>query len=81
LAARIRALRSKDQGGQNVAEKNRTKGVSPTAVFRSPSRYCGEAYTVLLGEVKIAILFLIISKIFFFFENASDAAIINYQLQ
>jgi hypothetical protein len=22
----------------NVAEKNRTKGVSPTAVFRSPSR-------------------------------------------
>jgi hypothetical protein len=24
--------------GQNVAEKNRTKGVSPTAVFRSPSR-------------------------------------------
>jgi hypothetical protein len=24
--------------GQNVAEKNRAKGVSPTAVFRSPSR-------------------------------------------
>jgi hypothetical protein len=27
------------------------KGRSPTTVFRSPSRYCGEAYTDLLCEV------------------------------
>jgi hypothetical protein len=26
------------QGGQNVVEKNRTKGANPTAVFRSPGR-------------------------------------------
>ena len=38
LRLQIRALRSKDQQPQNVAEKNRTKGASPTAVFRSPSR-------------------------------------------
>ena len=38
LRLRIRALRSKDQQPQNVAEKNLTKGVSPTAVFRSPNR-------------------------------------------
>jgi hypothetical protein len=35
-----------------VAEKNRTKGASPTAVFRSPSRpKGGEAYTDLLCDV------------------------------
>jgi hypothetical protein len=33
LAARIRALRSKDQGGQNVAEKNRTKALSADCGF------------------------------------------------
>jgi hypothetical protein len=37
---------------KNVAEKNRTKGASPTAVFRSPSRPAGgEAHTDLLYAV------------------------------
>jgi len=31
-------LRSKDQQPQNVVERNRTKGASPTAVSRNPSR-------------------------------------------
>ena len=34
----------------NVAEKKRTKGASPTAFFRSPSRESGEAHTDLLCE-------------------------------
>jgi len=38
LRLRRRALRSKDQQPQNVVERNRTKGVSPTAVLRNPSR-------------------------------------------
>jgi hypothetical protein len=38
LRLRIRALRSKDQQPQNVAEKKPTKGVSPTGFFRNPSR-------------------------------------------
>jgi hypothetical protein len=33
LPARTRALRSKDQGWQNVAEKNRTKGVARLRFF------------------------------------------------
>jgi len=33
-----------------VAEKKRTKGASPTAFFRSPSRESGEAHTDLLGD-------------------------------
>jgi hypothetical protein len=47
-----RALRSNDPRPKCGGEKLH-KGRSPTAVFRSPSRYCGEAYTVLLCEVKI----------------------------
>ena len=35
LRLRRRALRSKDQQPQNVVERNRTKGVSPTAVLRN----------------------------------------------
>jgi hypothetical protein len=38
LAVAIKELRSNSSNRKNVAEKNRTKGVSPTAVFRSPSR-------------------------------------------
>jgi hypothetical protein len=57
LSARIRALRSKDQGWQNVAEKNRTKGVSPTAVFWSPRGFSPEAYTDLLGAVGLFFIF------------------------
>ena len=38
LRLRTRALRSKDQQPQNVVERNRTKGASPTAVLRNPSR-------------------------------------------
>jgi len=34
-----------------VAEKKRTKGASPTAFFRSPSRESGEAHTDLLNAV------------------------------
>jgi len=34
----------------NVAEKKRTKGASPTAFFRSPSRESGEAHTDLLHD-------------------------------
>jgi hypothetical protein len=55
----IEKLRSNFKAQKNVAEKNRTKGVSPTAVFRSPSRPTGgEAHTDLLGEVKIDSFFI-----------------------
>jgi hypothetical protein len=37
--------------------ENRTKGVSPTAVFRSPSRFSGEAFTVLLCAALLCIVF------------------------
>jgi len=43
-----------------VAEKKRTKGASPTAFFRSPSRESGEAHTDLLCAVPLFIIFLII---------------------
>jgi hypothetical protein len=36
---------------KNVAEKKRTKGASPTAFLRSPSRESGEAHTDLLCAV------------------------------
>jgi hypothetical protein len=39
------------QRTKNVTEKKRTKGASPTAFFRSPSRESGEAHTDLLCEV------------------------------
>jgi hypothetical protein len=51
LPARIRALRSKDQDWQNVAEKNRTKGVARLRFFVARAAEGGEAYTDLLGEV------------------------------
>jgi hypothetical protein len=45
-------LRSKDQGGQNVAEKNPTKGVARLGFFVAQNAARRFAYTVLLGEVK-----------------------------
>jgi hypothetical protein len=39
LPARIRALCSKDQGWQNVAEKNRTKGVARLRFFGARAAY------------------------------------------
>jgi len=45
------------QRTKNVVEKKRTKGVSPTAFFRSPSRPTGgEAHTDLLGAVIFAFI-------------------------
>jgi hypothetical protein len=41
---------------KNVAEQNTTKGASLTGVLRSPSRFSGEAFTVLLGEVPVAFI-------------------------
>jgi hypothetical protein len=48
----IKELRSSSSNSKNVAERKPQKGRSPTAVFRSPSRFSGEAYTILLSAVK-----------------------------
>jgi hypothetical protein len=55
----------------NVAERKQHKGRSPTAVFRSPSRFSGEAYTILLGEVLpfFTLLFIIIFILNIFLFN------------
>jgi hypothetical protein len=66
LAARIRALRSKDQGWQNVAEKNRTKGVARLRFFGARAAKGGEAYTDLLCAVcPYSILFLLLFTCYF----------------
>jgi hypothetical protein len=39
------------QQPQKCGGEKMHKGRSPTAFFRSPSRFSGEAYTILLGEV------------------------------
>jgi hypothetical protein len=46
----LKKLRSSFSNPRNVAEK-KSKGRSPTGFFRSPSRFSGEAYTILLGAV------------------------------
>jgi hypothetical protein len=52
LTAAIKKPRSGFSGGQNVAEKNRTKGASPTAVFCSPkAAQAAVAHTILLCAV------------------------------
>jgi hypothetical protein len=38
FAVAIKEVRSNSSNCKNVAEENRTKGVSPTAIFCSPSR-------------------------------------------
>jgi hypothetical protein len=50
FAVAMEKLRSSFSNRKNVVEKNRTKR-SPTAVFRNPSRFSGEAYKILLGAV------------------------------
>jgi hypothetical protein len=59
LTARIGALRSKDQGGQNVAEKKPHKGAQRRLGFfvaqNAARRF---AYTVLLCAVWVALYFL-----------------------
>jgi len=45
---RDKGIAKQFQRTKNVAEKKRTKGASPTAIFRSPSRESGEAHTDLL---------------------------------
>jgi hypothetical protein len=64
LRLRIRALRSKDQQPQNVADKNRIKGVSPTAVFCSPSRrqaakHIQTCYALVLPYYPYSLLFVL----------------------
>jgi hypothetical protein len=49
---RDKGIAKQFQRTKNVAKKKRTKGASPTAFFRSPSRESGEAHTDLLGEVE-----------------------------
>jgi hypothetical protein len=51
-------LRSKDQGWQNVAEKNRTKAAGRLRFFVARAAEGGEAYTDLLGAVWAFYLFL-----------------------
>jgi hypothetical protein len=48
---RNKGIAKQFQRTKNVAEKKRTKGASPAAFFRSPSRESGEAHTDLLCEV------------------------------
>jgi hypothetical protein len=47
----IKELRSSSSNPKNVVEKKPTKGASPTGFFRNPSRFSGEAYTILLCAV------------------------------
>jgi hypothetical protein len=56
LAARIRALRSKDQGRQTVPEQRRGNGAkrNDLVVVEAEPPTGGEAHTVLLCEVPIA---------------------------
>jgi len=53
---RDKGIAKQFQRTKNVAEKKRTKGASPTAFFRSPSRESGEAHTDLLGAVIFAFI-------------------------
>jgi hypothetical protein len=56
----IKELRSSFSNPKNVAEKKSTKGASPTGFFRSPSRFSGEAYTILLCAVGAYTIILLI---------------------
>jgi hypothetical protein len=49
---RDKGIAKQFQRTKNVAEQKCTKGASPTAFFRSPSRESGEAHTVLLCAVQ-----------------------------
>jgi hypothetical protein len=53
------------QQPQKCGGKKPHKGRSPTAVFRSPSRFSGEAYTILLDDVG-PFLYIVIFFIFKF---------------
>jgi hypothetical protein len=55
LAARIRALRSKDQGRQTVPEQRRGNGAkrNDLAIAEAEGPQGPEAHTVLLGEVPL----------------------------
>jgi hypothetical protein len=55
----IKELRSGSSNPKNVAEKKPTKQ-SPTGFFRSPIRFSGEVYTILLGDVWISYYFFIV---------------------
>jgi hypothetical protein len=50
------------QQPQKCGGEKTHKGRSPTGFFRSPSRFSGEAYTVLLGEVKPLYLYIYFLK-------------------
>jgi hypothetical protein len=60
LPARIRALRSKDQGWQNVPEQRRGNGTkwNDLAVVEAEPPTGGEAQTVLLCDVALLHLFI-----------------------
>jgi hypothetical protein len=47
----IKKLRRSFSNLRNVAEQNTTKGASTTGVLCGPSRFSGEAYTILLCAV------------------------------
>jgi len=67
---RDKGIAKQFQRTKNVAEDKRTKGASPTAFFRSPSRESGEAHTVLLCAVPLSPLFLnnLLLKYFLFLD-------------
>ena len=52
---RDKGIAKQFQRTKNVAEKKRTKGASPTAFFRRPSRESGEAHTDLLYDIALCI--------------------------
>jgi hypothetical protein len=51
LTAAIKELRSNSSGGQNVPEKNRTKGVVRLRFFVGQAAVGGAAHTILLYAV------------------------------
>jgi hypothetical protein len=63
---RDKGIAKQFQRTKNVAEKKRTKGASPTAFFRSPSRESGEAHTDLLGAVLALYLNITFFNVIFF---------------
>jgi hypothetical protein len=71
---RDKGIAKQFQRTKSVAEKKRTKGASPTAFFRSPSRESGEAHTVLLCAVSAFYLyhFSLLLYVFLYFSFSTN---------
>jgi hypothetical protein len=84
LAARIRALRSKDQGGQNVAEKNPTKGEARLGFFVARAAYWRRSiYSPVMrsfGAFTISLFIFFNSAIFFLIPYISQSLSVIFKI-